>query len=118
MAGRQVTRAAKAPRFDLGQLVVVADQYNLGVGTLGVVQKAGEGGGPDHGGLIDDEHRAGSEAPVLRVVEVCEQPVDGHRPDLRARCSSSAARAERRRRGRPTEASALFLRIGYAQRAQ
>jgi hypothetical protein len=48
--------------FDLGELVVVADEYQL---SFSLFDEAGDGGevaGADHGGLVDHEDSAGPQS--------------------------------------------------------
>ena len=47
-----------AAGFDRGELVVVTDQDDFGVGVAGVVEEPGEFAGADHGGFVDDDDRA------------------------------------------------------------
>lgn len=48
--------------IDLGELAVVVDGDDLGVGSVGLSNEAGELAGADHGGFVDDEHGAVVEA--------------------------------------------------------
>ena len=54
-----------AAGFDLGELVVVADEDDFGVGGAGVVEEAGESAGVDHGGFVDDEHACARESSLF-----------------------------------------------------
>jgi hypothetical protein len=51
--------AEQAAGVDLGQLVGVADQHDLDLLLLGVVEQPGELAGADHAGLVDHQHRPG-----------------------------------------------------------
>ena len=70
-----------AAGVDLRELVVVTDEHDLAAGMLGVVEELGELAGTDHGGFVDDHHRAAVELEVVGVVEMAEEPVEGHRGD-------------------------------------
>lgn len=66
---RQRRRAAGV---DLGQLIVVADQNDLGTCGLGMVEEAGELSSPDNGGLVDNDDRSRVERHRAVAVEVTE----------------------------------------------
>ena len=74
---RSAETAQEPAGVDLGELAGIADEDDLGVRGVGVVEDAGEESGADHAGFVDDEDRVGREAAVARVVEVGEQAGDG-----------------------------------------
>jgi hypothetical protein len=49
--------AEAAAGVDRRQLPVIADQHDLRLRPLGVLQQAGELAGADHAGLVDHQHR-------------------------------------------------------------
>ena len=58
IGGRRWTSGGEeAAGFDLGELVVVADEDELDLEGLGVVEELGEVAGADHGGFVDHEDR-------------------------------------------------------------
>src|SRR6266540_892325 len=59
-----------------GELFVVADHDELGVGAAGVGEQAGEFAGAEHGGFVEDDDGVGVEA-FAAVGELAEQGVDG-----------------------------------------
>ena len=65
--------AEQAAGVDLGELPRVSDQHDLRAGGCGVVDESREGSGADHARLVNDHHRAGWEAAVVRVVEIGEE---------------------------------------------
>ena len=62
-------RGERAARLDLRQLMVVADEDELGVGCGGVVGEPCELPGADHRRLVDDQDVAGAQ-PVAAVIVV------------------------------------------------
>ena len=75
-------RREESARLDLAELSGIADQDQLGVGRLGVVDQAGEGCRVDHPRLVDQQHRAGLHrrpALVRLPVEVGKKPRDAGR---------------------------------------
>ena len=61
---------------DFGELAGVADEDELGVGSVGFVDEAGELAGADHSGFVDDEHGSPVELEVPGG-ELVERAVDG-----------------------------------------
>ena len=70
-----------AAGFDRGELVVVTDQDDLGVGAAGVVDEPCELAGADHGGFVDHHDRAAGEAGLGVAVERAEEAVEAARRD-------------------------------------
>jgi hypothetical protein len=68
--------AEPAAGVDRRQLPVVADQHDLGLGLVGVVEQAAQFAAAEHAGLIDDQHGAGVQL-LLSSVEVAQEPVAG-----------------------------------------
>src|SRR6266540_3694377 len=68
--------AEAAAGVDGGELFVVADHDELGVGAAGVGEQAGEFAGAEHGGFVEDDDGVGVEA-FAAVGELAEQGVDG-----------------------------------------
>src|SRR5207244_2114800 len=66
-----------AAGFDLGELVVVADEDDLGAVAPGVVEEPGELAGADHGRFVDDEDAAGREAGGVGPFEVGQESGQG-----------------------------------------
>ncbi len=62
----------RAAGFDLGELAVVTDEYDLRVGLGGVVEEPGELAGSDHGGFVDDDDVAIGQPGCVGTVEVDE----------------------------------------------
>ena len=96
-------RREQAARLDLAELLGVAEEDELGLRPLGVVDQPGEGRGVDHPRLIDQEHRALRQAPRC--------------PRAAAR-SSSASRLAMLVAGKPSERRTLAARqVGAAARS-
>jgi hypothetical protein len=68
--------AEAAAGIDRRQLPIIADQHDLGLGLVGVVEEAGELAAADHAGLIDHQDGAGVQL-LAAAVQVAEEAVAG-----------------------------------------
>jgi len=68
--------AEAAAGVDGGQLPVIADQHDLGLGLLGVIQETGQLAAAEHAGLVHHQHRPLIEL-LVAAVEVGQEPVAG-----------------------------------------
>jgi hypothetical protein len=68
--------AEAAAGGDRGQLPVIADQDDLGLGLVGMVEQARELAAAEHARLINHQHRPGVQL-LLAVVQLGQQPVAG-----------------------------------------
>jgi hypothetical protein len=65
-----------AAGVDLGELAGVADEHDLGAGSLGVFEEPEQLASADHGGLIDHDYVLRRESVGVGSVEVAEQPIE------------------------------------------
>lgn len=70
-------------RLDLGELTVVANEYELRLGGTRLVEQASDRAGTDHGGLVDDHDRSGGEM-ASTVAKVAQEPFDRRGGDVGA----------------------------------
>jgi len=69
--------AEGAAGFDLGELMVVADEDDFGIRGAGVIEEPSEPAGVDHAGFVEDEHGARWES-LVSTIECREERVEGH----------------------------------------
>ena len=93
-------RGEQAAGLDLPELRGVADQHQLGLGRLGVVDQAGEARGVHHPGLVDHQHRVrGKRFPAALPGGVKARQQAGDRGGVDPLGAQHVGRPPGRRRG-------------------